>query len=56
MALTADQSEALSTAIENLNQSVEINKQILEVCKSVGNTGVVDIATHNNDKTAHPLF
>lgn len=53
MALTQDQSTALQTAIEHLNQSVEVNKQILEMLKSVGNTGVVDIATHNNDGDAH---
>lgn len=53
MALTQDQSTALQTAIEHLNQSVEVNKQILEILKSVGNTGVVDIATHNNDGDAH---
>lgn len=56
MALTQDQSASLQTAIENLNQSVEVNKQVLEVVKSVGNTGVVDIATHNNDPDAHPYF
>lgn len=53
MALTADQTALLQTAIENLNKSVEVNQEILEICKSVGNTGVVDIATHNNDKNAH---
>lgn len=56
MALTADQTALLQTAIENLNKSVEVNQEVLEICKSVGNTGAVDIATHNNDKTAHPLL
>lgn len=56
MALTADQSALLTSAVENLNQSVEINKQVLEIVKSVGNTGVVDIATHNNDPDAHENF
>lgn len=56
MALTQDQTSRLNKVIENLNQSIEVNKQILEMLKSVGNTGIVDIATHNNDKTAHPLF
>lgn len=56
MALTQDQTSRLNEVIENLNQSIEVNKQILEMLKSVGNTGIVDIATHNNDKTAHPLF
>ena len=53
MAITQEQSVALQEAIDNLNQSVEINKEVLEIVKSVGNTGVVDIATHNVDKNAH---
>ena len=56
MALTADQSALLQTTCDNLNQSVEINKEILELLKSTGNTGVVDIATHNADTSAHPSF
>lgn len=53
MALTAEQTEKLNEAIDNLNRSVEINKEVLEVVKSVGNTGAVDLATHNTDKDAH---
>lgn len=53
MALTQDQATRLDEAISNLNKSVEINNQILEMLRSLGNTGVVDIATHNTDKTAH---
>lgn len=53
MALTQDQSALLTAAVENLNQSVEVNKQVLEIVKGVGNTGAVDIATHNNDASAH---
>ena len=53
MALTQDQAEMLQTAVDNLNQSVEVNKQVLEICKSVGNTGAVDISLHNNDANAH---
>lgn len=56
MALTLEQSVALQEAIDNLNQSVEINKEVLEIVKSVGNTGAVDIGTHNTDKGAHPSF
>lgn len=56
MALTLDQTETLQTAIDNLNQSVQVNKEVLEIVKSVGNTGAVDIATHNNDLDAHPAF
>ena len=54
MALTEDQSTALQGAVDNLNRSVEVNKEVLEILKSTGNTGVVDIATHNNDLNAHP--
>ena len=53
MALTTDQSALLQTTIDNLNRSIEINNQVLELMKSIGNTGIVDIATHNTDKTAH---
>lgn len=53
MALTEDQSVSLQTAIDNLNKSVEVNQEVLEIVKSVGNSGAVDIATHNNDTDAH---
>lgn len=53
MALTKDQSASLQTAIDNLNKSVEVNQEVLEIIKSVGNSGAVDIAKHNNDATAH---
>ena len=53
MALTEDQSVSLQTAIDNLNKSVEVNQEVLEIVKSVGNSGAVDISTHNNDATAH---
>ena len=56
MALSQDQSELLSTAVQNLNESVEVNKEVLEIVKSVGNTGAVDISSHNNNKNAHPSF
>lgn len=56
MALTTDQTALLQTTIENLNKSIEVNQEVLEICKSVGNTGAVDIAIHNTDKTAHPFF
>ena len=56
MALTADQTALLQTAIENLNKSVEVNQEVLNVVKSVGNTGAVDIATHNTDPEAHQIF
>lgn len=53
MALTQDQSEMLQTAVNNLNASVEVNKEVLEIVKSVGNTGAVDISLHDNNKSAH---
>lgn len=53
MALTQDQSAALQTAIDNLNRSVETNAEVLEIVKSVGNTGTVDIALHDTDANAH---
>lgn len=53
MALTQDQSELLNTAIDSLNKSVEVNKEVLEIVKSVGNTGAVDIGEHNNNLDAH---
>lgn len=56
MALTEDQSAALQTTIDNLNASVQVNKEVLEIVRSVGNSGAVDIATHNNDLDAHPVF
>ena len=56
MPLTTDQTALLQATIENLNRSVEINNEVLELMKSIGNTGIVDIATHNTDRTAHPFF
>lgn len=53
MALSQDQSELLQTAVDNLNKSVEVNKEVLEVVKSVGNTGAVDIAQHDQNTDAH---
>lgn len=53
MALTQDQNALLETACTNLNKSTEVNKEILAMMRSVGNTGMVDIAEHNNDADAH---
>lgn len=53
MALTEDQSAALQTTIGNLNKSIEVNKEVLDIVRSVGNSGAVDIATHNNNAAAH---
>lgn len=56
MALTQAQDTLLTEAITNLNRSTEVNKEVLEIVKSVGNTGAVDIATHNTDPDSHPAF
>ena len=56
MALTQAQDALLTEAITNLNRSTEVNKEVLEIVKSVGNTGAVDIATHNTDPDSHPAF
>lgn len=56
MAITADQSALLQMTVDNLNRSIEINNQVLELMKSIGNTGIVDIATHNTNLSAHPAF
>lgn len=53
MALNQAQDALLTEAITNLNRSTEVNKEVLEIVKSVGNTGAVDIATHNTDPNAH---
>ena len=56
MALTASQSATLQTAIDNLNKSVAVNEEVLNIVKSIGNTGIVDISLHDNNVDAHPEF
>lgn len=56
MALNASQSASLQTAIDNLNKSVAVNEEVLNIVKSVGNTGAVDISLHDNNADAHPEF
>ncbi len=56
MALTQAQDALLTEAITNLNRSTEVNKEVLEIVKSVGNTGAVDIAEHDTDPDAHKSF
>mgnify|MGYP000211366100 CR=1 FL=1 len=56
MALTQAQDALLTEAITNLNRSTAVNKDVLGICRSVGNTGAVDIALHNNDSEAHQNF
>lgn len=35
MAITAEQATAIATAIENLNKSVQINEEVLQIIKSM---------------------
>lgn len=53
MALTEEQSTTLQQTIDNLNRSIEVNAEVLEILRSTGNTGTVDIAQHNTDPSAH---
>ncbi len=53
MALTQEQDALLITAVTNLNRSIAVIEQVLGICRSVGNTGAVDISLHNNDSNAH---
>ena len=57
MAISAEQAAAISTAIENLNKSVQVNEEILEIIKSMQATGAAGtVAEHNNDLNAHQQF
>lgn len=35
MAITAEQTAAIATAIENLNKSVQVNEEVLQIVKSM---------------------
>lgn len=55
MAITAEQAAAISTAIENLNRSVQVNEEVLNIIKSMQSTGAAgNVAEHAADKNAHP--
>ena len=57
MAITAEQATAIATAIENLNKSVQINEEVLNIIKSMQTTGAAgDVAEHNVDLNAHEKF
>lgn len=57
MAITAEQATAIATAIENLNKSVQVNEEVLQIIKSMQTTGAAaDVAEHNKDLNAHPEF
>lgn len=54
MAITAEQATAIATAIENLNKSVQINEEVLQIIKSMQTTGAAgDVAQHATDIHAH---
>ncbi len=54
MALSTEQAALVQTAVDNLNKSVQTNEAILELLRSFGATGVVDIGIHTADLNAHP--
>jgi len=53
MALSASESELLSQTCTNMNVAAATCREVLEMLRNLGNTGVVDIATHNNAATPH---
>lgn len=57
MAITAEQAAAISTAIENLNKSVQVNEEVLQIIKSMQSTSAAgSVAEHNNNLDAHPTL
>lgn len=54
MALSAEESQKLLDAIQNLNVSAEVIQEVLQLIRNAGHTGAVDIAEHNNTSGAHP--
>lgn len=54
MAITAEQAAAIATAIENLNKSVQVNEEVLQIVKSMQSTGAAgSVAEHAADLNAH---
>lgn len=54
MAITAEQAAAISTAIDNLNKSVQVNEEVLEIIKSMQTTGsAASVAEHATDLDGH---
>lgn len=53
MALSASESALLTETCTNMNVAANTCREVLEMLRSLGNTGVVDIATHNNASTPH---
>lgn len=54
MAITSEQAAAIATAIVNLNKSVQVNEEVLQIVKSMQTTGAAgSIAEHDADANAH---
>lgn len=53
MALSSEEHALLVQTCDSMNLSAEVNREVLELVRNLGNTGVVDIATHDNDDNAH---
>lgn len=53
MALSASESELLTKTCTNMNVAANTCREVLEMLRSLGSSGVVDIATHSNDATPH---
>lgn len=53
MALSASESALLAETCTNMNVAANTCREVLEMLRSLGNTGVVDIATHNNAQGRH---
>lgn len=57
MAITAEQASAIATAIDNLNKSVQVNEEVLQIVKSMQSTGAAgSVGEHVADRNAHPLL
>lgn len=53
MALSSSESELLTQTCESMNVAANTCREVLEMLRNLGNTGVVDIAIHNNSQGAH---
>lgn len=53
MALSSEEHALLVQTCDSMNLSAEVNREVLELVRNLGNTGVVDIATHDNASDAH---
>ena len=57
MAISAEQAAAISTAIDNLNKSVQVNEEVLQIIKSMQTTGsAASVAEHATDLNGHTAF